>query len=457
MSMSPRRRIMHSLTLDAIAAVDLPCQEHAKMAIMKRAYTADERKTMAESGEALPDGSFPIKTKADLHNAIQAVGRAADPAKAKRHIRTRAKALDAEDAIPEGWASKSAAEDAIEKLGLADLPAARGFAEILACEEAQQRRWAANDALWPLFDALRESLVSIGGDDTLDPGAKLTMAQQSVTQFIGSLSEKWSDVAAAVDQIAKASPNADRMAAFITAGKAGIAKKEAVMADIKEADLTKAAETLESDNPVIKALIDAAIAKGKKAAEPDADDMMEGADGKPTKKGLAFIAKHQPADADEILKVGDRSIRKSVVGEDQFAIFKAQQEELTKARDERELAKLEKRAGDEFSALPGTDSEIALVLKHMASAPEAVRKSADAIFTAAQKNKGAFESIGKSGRKGGEGGGADAAITKRAEFGGKVSEIAKRDGIGRADAMGKARREYPDLYKEAYPSPEDED
>jgi hypothetical protein len=32
-----RGRIIHSLTLDAIAAVDSPCQEHAKMSIIKRA------------------------------------------------------------------------------------------------------------------------------------------------------------------------------------------------------------------------------------------------------------------------------------------------------------------------------------------------------------------------------------------------------------------------------------
>lgn len=49
---------------------------------------------------ALPDGSFPIKTKADLKNAIQAFGRAKDKAATAKHIRARAKALDLEDMLP---------------------------------------------------------------------------------------------------------------------------------------------------------------------------------------------------------------------------------------------------------------------------------------------------------------------------------------------------------------------
>lgn len=65
---------------------------------------------MAGAGQALPDGSFPIKTVADLHNAIRAVGRADDPAKAKRHIRSRAQALGADHLIPEDWPAGDAAE-----------------------------------------------------------------------------------------------------------------------------------------------------------------------------------------------------------------------------------------------------------------------------------------------------------------------------------------------------------
>ncbi len=79
----------------------------------KREFTQEERDKAAESGEALPDGSFPIKTKEDLANAIQAYGRAKDKAKAKAHIIARAKALGAEASLPEGWdgSKKSASID----------------------------------------------------------------------------------------------------------------------------------------------------------------------------------------------------------------------------------------------------------------------------------------------------------------------------------------------------------
>jgi hypothetical protein len=64
-------------------------------------YDTDQRKEMASKGLALPDGSFPIKTLEDLKNAIQAYGRAKDQAKAAKFIAKRAKALGADDLIPD--------------------------------------------------------------------------------------------------------------------------------------------------------------------------------------------------------------------------------------------------------------------------------------------------------------------------------------------------------------------
>lgn len=69
----------------------------------KRDFSSDERDDLADSGDAMPDGSYPIVTKTDLKNAIQASGRAKDPETVKAHIKKRAKELDAEDMIPESW------------------------------------------------------------------------------------------------------------------------------------------------------------------------------------------------------------------------------------------------------------------------------------------------------------------------------------------------------------------
>ena len=71
----------------------------------KRDYSTASRERMAESGNAMPDGSFPISNRADLMNAIRSVGRAKDYEKAKAHIIRRAKELNAVDMLPEDWNS----------------------------------------------------------------------------------------------------------------------------------------------------------------------------------------------------------------------------------------------------------------------------------------------------------------------------------------------------------------
>ena len=68
---------------------------------LTEAYSDEERKELADKGFALSDGSFPIKDLKDLKNAIQAYGRAKDQARAAKFIVKRAKALGAEDLIPD--------------------------------------------------------------------------------------------------------------------------------------------------------------------------------------------------------------------------------------------------------------------------------------------------------------------------------------------------------------------
>jgi hypothetical protein len=68
-----------------------------------RDFSNSERMGLAKKGHALPDGSFPIANEQDLRNAIQAVGRAKDPAAAKAHIKKRAAALGLSKLVPAGW------------------------------------------------------------------------------------------------------------------------------------------------------------------------------------------------------------------------------------------------------------------------------------------------------------------------------------------------------------------
>jgi hypothetical protein len=82
-------------------------QEVEKMdEVSKKDYSSQERRQMARTGKAMPDGSFPIANRADLSNAIQSVGRAANYAAARRHIISRARELNALEMLPEDWNAK---------------------------------------------------------------------------------------------------------------------------------------------------------------------------------------------------------------------------------------------------------------------------------------------------------------------------------------------------------------
>ena len=90
--------------------------------VEKREFTDAERADAADAGQAMPDGSYPIKTVKDLKNAIQSYGRAKDPAKVKAHIMARAKALGKESMIPENW-SKAIEADTAKADGMEHDPA----------------------------------------------------------------------------------------------------------------------------------------------------------------------------------------------------------------------------------------------------------------------------------------------------------------------------------------------
>lgn len=83
--------------------------------LSKKDYTDKERQAMSEKGQAMPDGSYPIANKDDLKNAVEAHGRAKDPDAAKEHIKTRAKALDAEDQLPDDWKDDKTADKPADK------------------------------------------------------------------------------------------------------------------------------------------------------------------------------------------------------------------------------------------------------------------------------------------------------------------------------------------------------
>lgn len=76
----------------------------------KREFNTTERKKLADKGQAMPDGSYPIANEGDLKNAIQAFGRAKNPDAVKQHITSRAKSLGLTSLLPDNWQAQKCAE-----------------------------------------------------------------------------------------------------------------------------------------------------------------------------------------------------------------------------------------------------------------------------------------------------------------------------------------------------------
>lgn len=81
----------------------LPAGPRPDDAVTAASFTEGMRAKLAKKGEAMPDGSFPIRNRSDLRNAISSVGRASDPEVARKWIIRRARELKAVDALPAAW------------------------------------------------------------------------------------------------------------------------------------------------------------------------------------------------------------------------------------------------------------------------------------------------------------------------------------------------------------------
>ena len=84
--------------------------------IHKATFTEEEREKLADEGEALPDGKYPIRNASDLRNAIRLVGNSKLPkSEVEAWIKKRAKELDLESELPEDWSESKKKEDDLEK------------------------------------------------------------------------------------------------------------------------------------------------------------------------------------------------------------------------------------------------------------------------------------------------------------------------------------------------------
>lgn len=84
--------------------------EYGEVISQFKDYSPKQRENDSDKGYAMPSGSYPIRTVADLKNAIKAFGRAKDSEKeaVKKHIIKRAKVLGHPELIPNNWKSVTA-------------------------------------------------------------------------------------------------------------------------------------------------------------------------------------------------------------------------------------------------------------------------------------------------------------------------------------------------------------
>jgi HK97 family phage prohead protease len=97
---------------------------------MMAKYNAEQLRTMAKNGQAMPDGAYPIADREDLGNAVHAVGRGgADHDAIRRHIMKRAKAMGAASMIPDHWQADGSIGDMMAGSGRAEesTPYTRSF------------------------------------------------------------------------------------------------------------------------------------------------------------------------------------------------------------------------------------------------------------------------------------------------------------------------------------------
>jgi hypothetical protein len=87
--------------------------------LREKKFSKAERDKAATAGEAMSDGSYPIKTAADVGNAVNDWGRTGSDPTVKAHIITRAKALGATDELPADWDASTKAVRESERLATA--------------------------------------------------------------------------------------------------------------------------------------------------------------------------------------------------------------------------------------------------------------------------------------------------------------------------------------------------
>jgi len=219
--------------------------------VEKRKFSSEKREKLAKEGKALPDGSFPIENCSDVENAIQAIGRAKNPSKAKAHIKKRAKALGCSEKIPDNWKSEATEEEVLveESLG--------GATDLDAAEEWLKQQEKVYE-IWDTFYLVENVMINIAQADS--------EAIPDKPAAIGRVIQQFKD---RVDDVVKRSL-AKRAAQLILESEAeeGEPMEDKVKKEEREEEepQVKKSET-QAETPVAESPLDAAFSQLRSAIE----------------------------------------------------------------------------------------------------------------------------------------------------------------------------------------------
>lgn len=314
---------------------------------------------------------------------------------------------------------------------------AKTFDAFMADEQVQRVKNKIYESVWPLMDALRNSIVSIKLDASLNDEQKNERISEAVAQF---------DVA--VKGVTSQHPRSSAI------NVDGLLKSLTIYEESMSEDIAKKAAELETQVAALtKSLADAEVLAKLSDDEKAYLAGLKDEDAEKFKKATADERKklmQKSAESDEVFKSVDGvEIRKSAVGDSVFAILKSQDEalratraELAKQAERAQTVELTKRAEDEFKHLPGDTVAKVAVLKFAAGADEATRTALETMLKAADAALApAFADIGTAGGK-------PQDITKAARRDELVKDyMAANPTVSKAAAEVAVISAHPDLYE----------
>lgn len=411
--MATKRRL-NSIRLDKIAAVDQPCQEHATVAIIKRAPAA---------------GAPPAIVKATFDEAL------------------RAELLDEKvcetfwEAFENQWSVREAFKTALTDelaAGGDGMTAAAGFTaamQQIATAAAQAARDAASTAPTDLTAAVEDAVSKWLQTQHKENPMKI-MSKAALVSAVASFALAKSTAAdmAAITDAAVEFDALDALDGQPELLAAATAKRSAKQTDA----LTREVAVLKMA-PAIRKHYDGLDAAGQTAflAKSAADQQAE-VDALSAENPVVYKC----VDGTEIRKSDGATLLAMAKRNDALS------REVGELREGAASGSIEKRARADF---PNVALNVATdMLKSAAQVGEDSDAGKAILKSLGTMNKGAttlFKSLGttEAPEIGGD-------IKKaRQDFDSEVAKVAREDKIGMADAMSKVRAERPDLFEAAYP------